>query len=100
MLRRILLVFGGLCVLAALTLGFLFGGVLSWYAAFELGVFGALLIVSLIWEGRYRARVDRNRGEWQDTGERNIDPTSGQLIAVYFNPSTGERDYRGVVPPG
>lgn len=32
---------------------------------------------------------------WQDTGERFIDPETGQSTAVYFDPSTAERHYVG-----
>jgi hypothetical protein len=34
------------------------------------------------------------QGQWQPTGERFNDPTTGQVVEVYYNPQTGERDYR------
>jgi len=30
---------------------------------------------------------------WQDTGERFIDPESGETVSVWFDPSSGERRY-------
>jgi hypothetical protein len=42
----------------------------------------------------YRSQVNRTLGKWQPTGERFNDPTTGQVVEVYYNPQTGERDYR------
>jgi hypothetical protein len=43
--------------------------------------------------GRYRTGVDRSHDRWQSTGERFVDPTSGRLMEVRYDPRTGERDY-------
>lgn len=55
---------------------------------------GLVLLTSILFERRgYRPRVDRGRGRWQATGERFVDPASGERVEVRFNPETGERDY-------
>jgi len=33
-------------------------------------------------------------GPWAPTGERFIDPTSGERLSVFVNAATGEREYR------
>lgn len=91
MFRRLLLSLG-------LTL-FLLGVLLSVIGlALPLGIYmivtGAILALGVLFERRgYRPRVDRTRGQWQETSERFIDPVSGHLIVVRYNPETGERDY-------
>jgi hypothetical protein len=62
-----------------------------------LAVYGAILAGGAIFErSQYRPRVDRRSAEWRPTGERFVDPSTGKLTEVYFNPTTGERDYRTV----
>lgn len=57
-------------------------------------VSGAILALGVLFErSGYRPRVDRANGQWQETSERFIDPVSGHLIVVRYNPETGERDY-------
>lgn len=56
---------------------------------------GVLLIVGLAIE-RWRYKPLLRTGpdpRWKDTGERFVDPGSGQLTAVYFDPQHGERHY-------
>lgn len=43
---------------------------------------------------RYQRSLTAPEGRWLPTGERFRDPTSYRLIDVYYNPDTGERDYR------
>ena len=38
-------------------------------------------------------RGQRPRAGWVETGERFVDPNSGKLVEVYYNPATGEREY-------
>jgi hypothetical protein len=58
------------------------------------GVIGVLLVAGGLFERRrYRARVDRENRRWQDTAERFVDPTTGRLMEVRYDPETGERDY-------
>jgi hypothetical protein len=50
------------------------------------------LVAILVERGRYRPAVDG--ASFVKTPERYRDPTSGELITVYVDPATGERDYR------
>ena len=63
--------------------------------AFYLVVGGVALAGSIVLErSGYHPHVDRARGRWQLTGERFVDPSSGRLMEVRYNPDTGERDYK------
>lgn len=70
----------------------------------QLIIGGLLLVVGLAIE-RWRYKPLLRSGPdpgWQDTGERFVDPGSGELTAVYFDPQRGERHYLVVderVPP-
>jgi hypothetical protein len=91
MLRRALLVLGivglvgaGICLL-----------VKAYVAALYLFIEGLALTLGILLERwRYVRHVNRNKGRWQSTDERFVDPASGKLMEVYYNPETGERDYR------
>ena len=85
-----------LAVIAALVLVVAFVNLLSGGRNFVIaGIAAAIVIVLILFEVRsYRPRVARDRGTWHRTGERFVDPVSGQHTDVYFNPQTGERDYR------
>jgi hypothetical protein len=59
-----------------------------------LAVSGMLLAGGILFERRgYHPRINRRLGGWQSTGERFVDPTTGHLMEVRYNPETGERDY-------
>jgi hypothetical protein len=93
MLRVIVITYGLLSVLGAIVLLILLHST-PWVAVY-LAVNGILVVSAVLLERRrYHLRVDRTRGDWQPTGERFLDPTSGQLIEVFYNRTTGERDYR------
>lgn len=63
--------------------------------AFYLFLEGCVLTLGIGLERwRYRSTANRHRGTWQPTGERFVDPTSGELVEVYYNPETGERYYQ------
>lgn len=91
MLRRVLIALGiaglaggGACILLGL-----------WVPAiYLLAECGVLLAALLLERWRYTRTVNRSTGNWQATAERFIDPTSGRQIEVFYNPETGERDYR------
>jgi hypothetical protein len=69
----------------------------SVFLAVYLAVNGLILVSAMFFERqRYRSRVDRTQGGFQPTGERFIDPTTEQLMEVFYNPATGEREYREV----
>ena len=64
----------------------------AWPGALEMDVFGLLILGSLAFERRYRLKKAEG-AEWTATGERFVDPTSGKLVDVRYNPATGERAY-------
>ncbi len=91
MLRRALIVYGVLCLVVAVAL-FVAGAVIP--LAVDLAIGGVIVIAAFLFERqRYRPRIDSSLGRWQVTGERFVDPTSGRLIEVHYNPDTGQRDY-------
>jgi hypothetical protein len=92
LLRATLLVIGGV-MLAAAALGALAGCRLA--AVIPLALWGAILAGGVLVERwRYQLLSDNCPGhDWQATPERFVDPESGRLVTVFFNPATGERRY-------
>lgn len=92
MLPVVLYVLGGIMLLGA---ALAVAGV--WVIAFlpQLVLGGLLLVIGLAIERwRYKPLESRTPDpRWNDTGERFIDPQSGALVAVYFDPTNGERHY-------
>ena len=73
-------------------------GVFHLFAGTESGwpmtVWGLVLVVAVVFERwRYRGREQMASGEWQATEERFVDPESGRLMQVFYQPTTGERRY-------
>jgi hypothetical protein len=92
MLRRFLIAFGVFDLIVAAVLLVVVQAPLV--VVIYLAASGVLIAGGILFERRgYHPNVDRTRGRWQATGERFIDPTTGQMIEVHFNPQTGERDY-------
>ncbi len=92
MLRRVLIACGVLDLIVAAVLLFVVQAPLV--VVIYLAASGVVLAGAILFERRgYRPRVDRARGRWQPTGERFVDPTTGKLMEVRYNPDTGERDY-------
>lgn len=93
MLRVFLIVVG----VALIVLGFLSVrtlGEFGWPAAVQLFVGGAFLLFVILGEARrYRTKASNTAGAWESTGERFVDPTTGRLTEVRYNPQTGEREY-------
>jgi hypothetical protein len=92
MLPIILYVVGGLMLVGA-GIAFLTGVMVVLLPQLIFG--GLLLVVGLAIE-RWRYKPLLQGGpdpRWKDTGERFVDPGSGQLTAVYFDPRNGERHY-------
>jgi hypothetical protein len=89
-LRRLIVAYGILAVAGAFVLvGLGLGSPIVIY----LFVNGLIVIAALLFErGRYRPPVTPG-GSWQETAERFVDPTTGQLMKVRYNPQTGARDY-------
>jgi hypothetical protein len=92
LLRTTLLVIGGVMLAAAAT-GALAGCRLA--AMIPLAVWGVILAGGVLVERwRYQALADDRPGrDWQATPERFVDPETGRLVTVFFNPATGERRY-------
>jgi hypothetical protein len=55
-----------------------------------------LLLATLFERWRYNNRNVSADGDWQSTGERFVDPESGKLVEVLYDPKSGERRYREV----
>jgi len=95
MLRKAILAYGVLAVVGAILLAV--AGIITGLVVY-LFVNGAVVIAALLFErGRYRPAVNPE-GPWQETAERFVDPTTGQLMKVRYNPQTGARDYIPVTP--
>jgi hypothetical protein len=96
MLRKVILAYGVLALLGGI--GLAVTGILTGLVVY-LCVNGAIVIAALLFErGRYRPAIIPG-GNWQETGERFVDPSTGQLMKVRYNPQTGARDYVPVQPP-
>jgi len=66
-------------------------------------VMGAVLLLALLFERwRYRGAASGS-GRWHPTEERFVDPESGEVMEVQFDPATGQRRYvkraAGAQPP-
>jgi hypothetical protein len=97
-LRTLLLVFSVLLFCVGVVLALALPNE-SKIVAFEPGVGGLVILAGVLLEQRYRKRVDRSRTTWKATGERFKDPGTGKLVEVFYDPTTGERDYRDVTAP-
>lgn len=93
MLAVALYAVGALLLLVAL-IALLIGGALALFLP-QLVLGGVFLIVALAIERWRYKRVTAARPDprWTDTGERFVDPETGVLTAVYFDPAKGERHY-------
>jgi hypothetical protein len=92
LLRRILIAYGVLCLIGAVIL--LVAHVTIVFVVY-LAINGLIITGGILLEhSSYRSKVDAAQGKWQSTGERFNDPNSGKIVEVYYNPQTGERDYR------
>jgi len=95
MLRKAILAYGVLAVIGAIALAL--AGIVAGLV-FYLFVNGAIVLAAVLFErGRYRPAFTPG-GPWQETSERFVDPTTGQLMKVRYNPQTGARDYVPVDP--
>ena len=71
-------------------------GLLVWNAGGGpmVAVFGALLMLTAALEPIYGRANGRPAGSgFRPTEERFVDPETGELVTVWFDPSTGERRY-------
>ena len=86
MLRKLLLGFGLLLTLCGI--GLVLAGLQPGFPPLVLGL---LLLFGILLEQRYKPPVAAAKG--QPTGERFVDPTTGELMEVWYDPATGERSY-------
>ncbi len=92
MLRWVLIAYGVLCLIGAVIL---LAAHVTIALVLYLAINGLLIAGGILFErSGYRSQFNRTRGTCQPTGERFNDPTTGQEVEVYYNPQTGERDYR------
>jgi hypothetical protein len=55
---------------------------------------GVIVLIGTLFERwRYRHIEEPPKGPWQRTGERFIDPSTGDPVEVMFDPRSGERRY-------
>jgi len=93
-LRFIVYLYAAACVAGAFLLVGRANGVLI---AIYLLVNATLITVGILFErGRYQPKTGTSEHEWQQTGERFVDPSTGKLMEVHYNPKTGERTYKVV----
>lgn len=53
-----------------------------------------IVLIAGALEPVYGRLVGRPRsGNWRATGEKFVDPETGELVTVWFDPTTGERRY-------
>ncbi|NGY05672.1 hypothetical protein [Solimonas terrae] len=91
MLRKVLLTIGVLLLLAAAVCA-----AIGFYPILPHLLFAGLLLTAGIGYERWRykaARPDAPDPRWQATGERFVDPESGALTEVWYDPRSGERHY-------
>jgi hypothetical protein len=95
MLRRFLYWLGLLAVLLGSFAAMSGYGV----AALWLLVNGAALTLGMLVERwRYKPSLQAHETKGQPTGERMVDPVTGELTEVYFDQASGERSYVKVKP--
>lgn len=89
MLRKALLGFA--CILAIFGVSLVLAGEAH---AWPMAAWGLVLLLAVVFERwRYAQRGEVNAGDWQETPERFVDPESGKLMQVLYQPATGERRY-------
>jgi hypothetical protein len=92
MLRAVLVVVGGVALVSALVAAICRAPfpLVMW-----LTVIGVVLTGGILFEReRYKPAVPGHPGPgWVATNERFVDPQSGEIVTVYYQPSTGERRY-------
>jgi hypothetical protein len=92
MLRKVLLGFA--CILTLFGVSRVLAGEAH---AWPMAAWGLVLLLAVVFERwRYTQRGETDVGEWQATPERFIDPESGKLMQVLYQPVTGERRYVAV----
>ena len=95
MLRTAVLATAAMLICAGITLIACGVHVPGW----QLLVIGVTVLIGTLFERwRYRRIEQPPAGPWQHTGERFLDPSSGDPVEVMFDPRTGERRYVAQAP--
>ncbi len=73
-------------------------------SATPIAVWGSVLALAVLIERwRYRPKRGAPAGagphEWTRTDERFVDPETGELMEVFYDARTGEREYRATGSP-
>jgi hypothetical protein len=97
MLRTAVIVVGAALVCAGILL--VMRGIFApgWQAV---GIGVVVLLGTLFERWRYQRSDQTSGGPWVNTGERFLDPSSGDEVEVLFNPRSGERRYVPRKPQG
>jgi hypothetical protein len=94
--RRLALIAGAVLAICGVALWTYGGGPMLLIA-------GVLAMITAALEPIYGRAGGRPRdGDWRPTEEKFIDPESGKLVTVWFDPASGERRYVAddQAPPG
>ncbi len=89
MLRAAVIAFGA--ILTCVGIALLARGVRPGWEAVGVGV--VVLLGTLFERWRYQNTAQSAAGHWKSTGERFVDPSTGDHVEVLFDPSSGERRY-------
>ena len=66
-------------------------------AGFVVALWGIILFAAVMLERwRYRKTTRGAKAGWQSTDERFVDPETGMLTQVMYDPQSGERIYRPI----
>ena len=93
--RGCVVAFGAILILAGLVGIVVAPVVQAGFPGIPALILGCVVVITAIAEPVYGKLVSRPplSGGWRPTGEKFIDPASGQPVEVWFDPATGERRY-------
>jgi hypothetical protein len=90
MLRAIVLALGALCCLGG-GLGLLLG---AGPGMLPVLILGSLVLAGTVFERHYHRNLTTSPGAgWERTEESFKDPSTGQMLDVWYNPNNGQRRY-------
>ncbi len=98
MLRNAILICAAALFAGSLLLFAIYPPLFAWPLMSGIVLLGTLF--ERVGYGRAHASRPAGRG-WQETAERFVDPESGRVVSVWFDPANGERRYvdDGAAPP-
>ncbi len=66
--------------------------------AWPMTIWGLILLIAILFEKwRYKKPNNTDLSQWQKTDEQFIDPETGKLTQVFYQPETGDRRYEILV---